>query len=170
MVELAKAVNEGKKEDLGVEMIKENNQVIFTYDTVSVISRVLEGNFPEVDKIIPTEYKTRVTVDGEELVQAVRSAAIFARESANVVRLKILDKVMKITATGQQTGEGEIEIEAEKEGEDGEIAFNYRYILDCLGSFGGERVQLEMNGSQAPGVWRPEKDPGLVCLIMPIRI
>ena len=170
IVELAKTLAEGRKEDLGVEMIKENNQVIFTYDTVSVISRVLEGNFPDVEKIIPAEYKTKVTADREELMRAVRSAAIFARESANVVRLKILDRVMKVAATGQQTGEGEMEIEIEKEGDDGEIAFNYRYVLDVLGSFPGERVLLEMTGGQTPGVWRPEKDAGLVCLIMPVRV
>jgi DNA polymerase-3 subunit beta len=170
IIELAKLITEGKKEDLEIEMIKENNQVIFIYDTVSVISRVLEGNFPDVEKIIPLESKTRVTADREELTQAVRSAAIFARESANVVRLKIVGEVMRVTASGQQTGEGEVEIEIEKEGEDGEIAFNYRYMLDVLGSFGGERVRLEMNGSQSPGVWQPEKDSGLGCLIMPVRI
>ena len=170
ILELARIAGEGKKEEIIIEMAKENNQVIFAYDQTQLVSRILEGNFPDVEKIIPKEYKTKTTIDREELVRGVRTAAIFARESSNIVKFKISDNRLVIWAAGSQIGEGEVELEAEKEGNDEEIAFNFRYMLDYLGSVGAERVVLKTSGSQAPGVWEAEKDDSLVALVMPVRV
>mgnify|MGYP001574851832 FL=1 len=121
ILELARVVEE---EEIVMEMVKENNQVIFSCGDVQLVSRVLEGNFPEVDKIIPQGFKTEVVVDREELKSALRVAGIFARENSNIVRFKVQGSSFNIAARAAQLGENENEIETEKEGEDGEIAFN----------------------------------------------
>lgn len=168
ILELARVV--GESGEITMENVKENNQTIFNCDGVQLVSRVLEGNFPEVDKIIPQSFKTEVVVDREELKSALRVAGIFARENSNIVRFKIQGSRFNITASAAQTGENESEIEIEKEGEDGEIAFNYKFVQDFLESVTEERIRLKINDSLSPGVWIGEKDKSLIHLIMPVRV
>jgi DNA polymerase-3 subunit beta len=170
IAELSRITAEGKKENIEMEIVGGNSQVIFGYDRVQLVSRVLEGNFPDVVKIIPTEHKTEVIVDKEELIAAIRAAAIFARDSSNIVRFVIGRAGLIVKAASQQTGESESRIEAEIIGDEGEIAFNYRYVLEFLGSIDEERVKFWMSGNLAPGVWRGEKDENLTHLIMPVRL
>ena len=157
-------------DEVTMESVKENNQVIFSCGDVQLVSRVLEGNFPDVDKIIPQSFKTEVIIDREELAGALRVAGIFARENSNIVRFKIQDSRFMISASAAQTGENESELEIEKEGDDGEIAFNYKFVQDFLGSITEERIKLKINDSLSPGVWMGEKDKTLIHLIMPVRV
>jgi len=170
VMELARLVLEDEKQEVLMEVLKENNQVLFRGKNWILVSRILDGNFPDVEKIIPTEYKSRTIVDRKSLLEEVRTAAIFARENSNIVRFKISEAKCQIMAVGQQTGEEEGEIEAETEGEEVEIAFNYKYILDLLNSLESDRVVLESNGGLAPGVWKEEGNENLVVIIMPVRI
>jgi DNA polymerase III subunit beta len=170
IMELARVSGEGRKEEVEMEIVKENNQVIFQYDNSQLISRILEGNFPEVEKIIPVDFRTQILIDKEELLRAVKAVAIFARESSNIMRFKVGDGEVRIEAAASQTGESEIEVEAQKEGEDGVIAFNYRYVLDFLNSVNEERLKFKMNGSLAPGWFGLEKKEDLIHIIMPVRV
>ena len=168
ILELAR-IEEG--DEVEMQVVKENNQVIFKTGKVEVISRVLEGNYPEVDKIIPNEWKTRVVLNKEELERAVRAAGIFARDNNNIVKLSVTRSQLSVRAAAKESGESEIEIELEKmEGEEGEISFNYRYVMDYLASVDAENVILEMSGNLAPGVWKAEGEEGLTALIMPVRV
>lgn len=168
ILELARIESEGEVE---MQVVKENNQVIFKMGKVEVISRVLEGNYPEVDKIIPNEWKTRVILAKSELERAVKAAGIFARENNNIVKLSVASSQLSVKAVAKESGESEIEIEIEKmEGEEGEISFNYRYVMDYLASVDTENVILEMSGNLAPGVWKVEGEEGLTALIMPVRV
>jgi DNA polymerase-3 subunit beta len=170
IMEMARVATEGKKEEMVMGILPETNQIIMEYDEIELMSRVLEGNFPDVEKIIPKEEKCEMVVEREEMLRAIRAAGIFARESANVVRFKIQDSSLVISASSSQTGESEIEIEIEKKGEDGQIAFNYRYVLDYLNSVGADRVTFKMTESLAPGVFGIEGDESLTHIIMPVRV
>lgn len=170
IMELTRIVGEARKEEVEMQLSKDSNQVIFGYGRTELISRVLEGNFPNVDKIIPSEFKSEIMFDREELVKAVRAVAIFARENSNIIKFSVLSTQCTIKAVGGQIGEGEAEIEAELEGEDTEVAFNFRYVLDYLQSVDGERVQLSTSGSLTPGVWTVVGREDLVGLIMPVRV
>ena len=103
-------------------------------------------------------------------MRAARAASIFARENNNIIRLKAQDTWLKVSAAAKESGESEVEIEVEKEGEDVEVAFNFRYVVDFLNSTVGERVIFEANGPISPGVWKVEKEEGLIGLIMPVRV
>lgn len=173
--ELARVIGDpsassGQDGEVEMSTIAENNQVVFSCDGVEIISRVLEGNFPDVDKIIPNQFKTEIVIDRGELERSLRQAAIFARENSNIVRFQVLGFRFIVKAQANQIGENESEIEIEKEGEDGEIAFNYRFVLDFLASVVGERIVLKINDNLSPGVWMEEKNKNLIHLIMPVRI
>lgn len=170
ILELSRIVGDGRKEEVEMQGVEGNSQVIFGYDQAQLVSRVLEGNFPDVDKIVPVDFKTNVIVEREELLRAVRAVAIFARDNNNVVRFKAIDNNLTLSAIAQQSGESEVGVEADVVGEEGEIVFNFRYILDYLGSLTDERIRLCMNGNLAPGIWKKEKSEDLVHIIMPVRV
>jgi DNA polymerase-3 subunit beta len=170
IMEISRIVAEGKKDEVEVGLAEDSNQIIMGYDGIFLTSRVLEGNFPDVEKIIPTEGKTEIIMDREELVRAVKAVGIFARDSANVIKFKIEGEELIVEASSSQTGESRVEVEVEKKGDDAQIAFNYRYVQDFLNSISGERVTFRMNDSLAPGVFGLEKDTSLIHLIMPVRV
>lgn len=148
----------------------ENSQVGFLLGDTEIYTRRIDGEYPSVEKILPKSHSTRVTVEKEVLVRAVKSAAIFARDNANIIKLHIGEKGMLVSANTPQIGENKIECEATVEGEGGEIAFNGRFLLDFLNVFWEERVVFEMTGSLNPGVFKPVKGSSYLHIIMPVRV
>jgi len=167
-------LKEGKdkeeKEGLKISLNEKENQVVFALPDLELSSRLIEGEFPDITKVIPTERKTNVVFDREEFLRVVRIASIFARESANIVKLKIKDGKLRISANAPQLGENESVIDTKVEGDDQEIAFNFRFLLDFLNSILSEEVSLEMTGPLNPGVFRPFGDDSFFHIIMPVRI
>ncbi|MBI3559352.1 DNA polymerase III subunit beta [Candidatus Gottesmanbacteria bacterium] len=150
-----------------------SHQVIFTTGEIKIYCRCLAGKFPEFEKIIPTNSSLKIVVATEELDKAVKLAAIFARDSANIVKLKMQKSKLKISANAPQTGENETEMEIETEKDNEEefsIAFNYRYLLDFLNSTDSQEFTAEFNDSLSSGVFRLPSDPNFLHLIMPVRV
>ncbi len=162
------------KEDqtLRIYFSTNENQLYFDLGSIKIISRLIAGNFPDYEKIIPSNHDLRVVTSVEELSKAVRLAAIFARESANIVKLQVTGSKLSISANAAQVGENESEIDVVVEGKSKEefaIAYNFRYLLDFLGSVSGE-VSLEFAGPIAPGVFQAKDAPNFLHIIMPVRV
>jgi len=171
LIEIGKIISEGQRDDaLGMSISKENNQVIFSTSSVEVISRLIEGKFPDFERIIPDKNTTKVTIDTESFFQAVRSASIFARESANIIQFEINGSQLEIVSNSPQVGENRIKLEVKTEGKKGKIAFNSRYLLDFLNSLNSELLTFEMSTSLNPGVFKPVDDKSYLHIIMPIRV
>lgn len=158
------------KEGVKIFLAKEENQISFSFDNVEIMTRLIEGEFPDFSKIIPQSFATRVVLDREALLGAMRIAAIFARGSANIVKWKIGKGKITFLANTPQVGEESSELEAKTEGEEGEIAFNFRYLLDFLNVIKSEEVVFEMSGPLNPGVFKPVGDDSLLHIIMPVRV
>jgi len=169
IVELSRLV-ENNKDDVSMTWIPENNQVIFGLGEIELVSRILQGNFPDTDKIIPKDFKTELKIDREELLKDLRGAGIFARENSNIVKFIVHGSLLTVKAQASSVGENESEMEIEKEGEDLEVAFNYKYLLDFLNSVSAETVTLKLNESTAAGVLGVEGDESLISLVMPVRV
>ncbi len=157
---------EGK---IGVEFDDEKQQVIFSSTEVELSSRLIAGEFPPYQKVIPSDKKMMITVDREDFMEGVKRAALFARDSANVVKLNITDGVLKIMADNDQTGNTETEVEVLMEGENVKAAFNAKYLLDYLGAINQEKVILETEGELKPAVFKLEGED-FVHIIMPFRV
>lgn len=171
LVELARTVGETEQEkNIGLTITKEANQAIFSAPDMEIISRLIEGKYPDFEKIIPEKGKTNLTTEIAELTRAVRVAAIFAREAANVVRFRIDKKGLEITANTVQVGRNIARIEAKVSGPGGKIAFNSRYLLDLVGAVESEQISLEMSGNLNPGIFRPVNDKSFLHIVMPVRI
>lgn len=178
LLEVSRIVTETvseEDEDLRVVIVKEQNQIVFVLDKVEVSSRLVEGSFPDFTKVIPTEFKTKVEVETEELNHAVRVASIFARDSANIIRILLDPKIgMTLSANTKEVGDNVSRVEAKVTGEKMESAFNSRYVLDFLTNVDSEMLCLEFSGSLSPGVFRPLLEKGVdetfLHLIMPVRV
>ncbi len=151
-----------------VEFDKEKQQVIFAADDLEMSSRLIAGEFPPYTKVIPAEKRITVIFDKETLIEAVKRASLFARDSANVVKLMVNQDGITVTAQSDQVGGSQSSLEAEVEGEEVKIAFNARYLLDYLGVVKGEKVMMETEGELKAAVFRiPESE--FLHVIMPVR-
>ncbi len=133
-----------------------------------MVSRLIEGKFPDFEKIIPKKGETKVRWDREEFARAVKTASIFARDSANMVKIKIDKKECLVSANADQVGENTSRLSGRIEGKTNETAFNYKYLTDFLNSLEGEEVFFEMRGPLSPGVFKGAR--GFLHIIMPVRV
>src|SRR3990170_7285503 len=147
------------------------NQVIVKVDTTEVVTRLIDGQFPNYQSVLPTSYSTRAVVDRDELLKAVRLSALIASSAANVLRLRLgedgSDGITIVAAA--DVGDAQGQVEAAIEGDPVTIAFNARYLLEALQNMDAEQLALEFSGALAPGVLKPVDDPSYVHVIMPVR-
>ncbi|MCJ7792756.1 MAG: DNA polymerase III subunit beta [Candidatus Marinimicrobia bacterium] len=171
LTELARTVGGTETEkEIGLAITQEANQAIFSSPETEIISRLIEGKYPDFEKIIPEKGKTKIVVDVAELTRAVKVAAIFAREAANIVRFQVDQKGLEITANTAQVGRNIARIEAKVSGEKSKIAFNSRYLLDLLATVDSEEINLELAGALNPGVFTLKNEPSFLHIIMPVRV
>lgn len=146
--------------------------VVFKFKDAVLMSRVIAGEYPDFEKIIPRDFKTTVFLDKDDLIRALKLASVFAKDSSNVVRLLVDSgkRSVRFLAENQMSGSQESVLEAEVEGEDLEIGFNYKFLLDFVDSVKGERVEMSFNDSSSPGRFRDVSNKNYLHIIMPVKI
>jgi DNA polymerase-3 subunit beta len=147
------------------------NQALFHLDGIDLVSRLIDGQFPNYQQVMPQAHATRAVLDREELLRAVRPAALIAHESANIVKLQIGgDGEAGITVSANaEVGDHVGQVEAAVEGDETTIAFNARYLADVLTNVDADQFALELNGPLSPGVFKPIGDDRYVHVVMPVR-
>jgi len=163
----------GEGTTLSLETKTGEKQCVFGIDDTVLSSRVIEGEFPDFERIIPKESTLKINLDKEDLLRAVKLASIFARDSANIVEMKVAKGSVLLSAESQISGSQEAQVEARVEGLTSagfEISFNYRFLEEFLHAAKGEEIQLEFSSPSAPGIFTDPKDPSFLHLIMPVRI
>lgn len=164
-----KALLSGKAtEEILVYVSNKNNQVVFASGERTLVGRLLEGEFPAYEKIIPSDFSVKTEFDKNEMEGALKISSIFARDSANIVRLSIMKDRITVSSSGA-LGQNSVDVEAKSQGEENEIAFNARYVLDLMSNIDSEKVIFEMSGPLNPGVFKIQ-DTSFLHLIMPIRV
>jgi len=158
--------------EVQLEIQEKEKQVIFGLGDVILTSRLLEGDYPDFEKIIPKSSSITARLDKEDFLRAVKLASIFAREAANIVKLKLSRDSIKVLAESSSSGSQETDVEAKIEGEvkGFEIAFNYHFLEDFLHSVAGEEVKMEFTTTDKAGVFTDTSDPNYLHLIMPVRV
>jgi len=149
---------------------QENNQILFTQGETTLVGRLIGAEYPDYQKIIPQRLDTKIDLNRNELLNAIKICSVFARETANIVKFTIKKEKMIISANSPAVGEDNVEIEAKTTGEENEIAFNAKYLLDILAAINKEELVFEMTGPLNPGVFKIKNDDSFLHLIMPIRV
>lgn len=170
IAEVLKIAVEEKETETILLSRQKDNQLLFGIGDIEIRTRLIDGEYPNYNRIIPQKHNTRVLFDRENLLRAVKSASIFARDSANIIRLHIHDQHVVVSANTPQIGEDQIVVEAKVDGEGGEMAFNSRFLLDFLSTIQEEEILFEMTGSLNPGVFKLTNDETYLHIIMPVRI
>ncbi len=166
---LREAVSVFEDKDVILYLSKKNNQLLFEQEGTLLVGRAIDAEFPSYEKIIPTDTASEIRVDREELLKAVKICAIFAREAANIITLSLQKDAVIVKAQSASLGENTVEVGATLQGEENQIAFNARYLLDVLTNIVDNDIAFSMTGPLNPGVFRIQGNPNFLHLIMPIR-
>ncbi len=169
LAELPRAFR-GETGEVEVIVSKARNQIFFRAGTSEVTSRLIDGHYPNYAQVIPSKSSTRVRVSTAELSQTVRAVSLFARDSANVIRIRAEAGQLAISATTNEVGDSRAELAAQVEGSEIQIAFNARYVIDALQVIGEEEVELDFDGPLSPGLIRSPDSDLYLYVIMPVRV
>lgn len=158
-----------------VEMLvtPQRSQVLFHTSTLDLVTRLIEGTFPDYRRIIPNDYTSRVAVETSALAQSIKAAALFARESANAVSLKVATgeiNTLTVEARTDETGENVSVLEASVEGPAMTLVFNVCYLADVLAVIDAPEVALEFVSPSKPAVLKPVGHPEYLYVAMPMHI
>ncbi len=162
-----------------VQMIVTPNraQVLFHTEQIDLVSRLIEGTFPNFRQIIPNEYTTRAVIETKEFAADVKRAALFARDSSNITRVRVAPGEndglepgsVTIEATAEDLGDNVSTLPAAVDGPEQQIIFNVKYLADVLAVIGSQEVALEVNAATKPGVIRPVGSTDYTYVIMPMH-
>jgi DNA polymerase-3 subunit beta len=146
-------------------------QIFFSFDGIDILVRLMEGDYPPYQKIIPPAFATQVIFSGSEFGQKLKTAMIFARESSGTIRLEIGEKEMKIKSASSVLGTQESSMPIQLvQGSPVEIAFNSKYLSEFLQVLKPEEVWLGVNESLKPALFRPVDLPDYRYIVMPFRV
>lgn len=159
-----------EEEDSPVTVSIADSQIKFVVNGVTIVSRLIEGQFPNYERVIPTECDKKLTIPAEEFLARVRRASIVARENANRVVFRAEGDRLIITAESGDVGKAYEELEIVKEGEDVEIAFSAKYLIEFLSVVGTEGVFMELSGPLNSGAMKPVGNDDYLYVVMPMQI
>jgi len=165
-----------QEQPIEVTITPARNQALFHMANIDLVSQLIEGNFPDYNQIIPKGYATRTVVSTSDFLKATKTVNIFARDAANIIRLEIVPGGelapgrLTLTATSAEVGDNVGEIDAVIEGEEIEIAFNAKYLIDVLSVVDAAQVVLETSTASSPGVIKPVGSEDFTHVIMPMHI
>jgi DNA polymerase-3 subunit beta len=156
--------------NIKVFVSEKNNQILFVQGETSLVGRLIEAEYPDYEKIIPTDFGTKAEIEKEAFQNAIKICSVFARETANIIKISIGRNKIVVSANSPSVGEDVVEMDAKVSGEENEIAFNAKYLLDVLAAVDEENLVFEMTGPLNPGVFKIKDDDSFLHLIMPIRV
>ena len=168
VTELVRIMGDIKKD---VKILLSENQILFKTNNIEIISRLIEGKYPDYEEIVPKSYSTQIKVKTSELTAAFKLAGIFAQENNNVeVEVDTKKNILVLNSVSQRAGSNTTEVEGETTGEDNKIVFNYRYVLDCLNHVSQKKIILKLTDPSSPAMIVPEGDEDYYYLVMPIKV
>lgn len=171
--EIVRLIAEDLKDEEGrveISTSENQNQVVFKIGQTQLSSRLIEGQFPTWDRIIPTEFQNRSTLDRQELLKALKLAAVFAKDAANVVKMETKSNQIKLSSEAKELGQQQTEVEAQTTGVDIVIAFNSKFLIDALSAVSSAQILIEFSGNLSAALIKPVGEEGLEYVVMPIRL
>ena len=153
-----------------IKLSFDKNQISFELPDGVLVSRIVDGSFPDYRQIIPKGSTTMATVLKNDLLTTIRSAQVFS-DPFNQIRFKVApaDKKFTITTKNNEVGEYVEQIPSKLEGDDMEISFNHKYILDCMQSIDSESLELKLSGGGKPMIIQGAGDKSFTYVVMPMN-
>jgi DNA polymerase-3 subunit beta len=165
LTELVKIIEPEKVVNITVT----ENQILFKADDICLVSRLIDGQFPNYKQVIPQEYHTRIRFKTKELAEATERASLLTKDSSPVVKMSLEENTL-VVSVNTEAGRVHEEIPVFQEGEPFQVAFNARYLGDGLKAMGSEEIIMELTGPLSPGVLKPVDNQDYLSLLLPVRL
>jgi DNA polymerase-3 subunit beta len=154
----------------GVELAIRESQFFLRSAGLVLASKLVEGQFPNYEQVLPKGHPRRIVVAREDLIAALRRVSVVADDRTRPVKLTVSAGALRLSAASQELGEAEETLAVEGQGDELTIGFNARYLLDAIGPMDAEQVMVELKDGLSPGVLRSASDDTHLCVIMPMRM
>ena len=168
---LEEAIRLAKDEkEMGLTFSEKEKVVSFSFGDTKIYSRLIEGEFPPFEKVLPAEAKTKVVVEKDEFLRNIRIVSVFAREVSNIVLMSFTKDGIVLSPKTEQEGQNTTLQEADIEGVNQKVAFNFKFVLDFLSHVTEKKITIEVLRPDAPVVFKIEGNKNFLHVIMPVRI
>jgi DNA polymerase-3 subunit beta len=159
-----------KDEDTPIEMRFAGNQAKFAFSGMEFVTKLVEGKFPDYNRVIPKTLKNSLTLGRAPLLSSLQRAAILTSEKFKAVRVNIEPGTLRLTASNAEQEEAKEELEVDYNGDAIEIGFNVTYLIDALANSSAEMVKLELQDGSSSALFSLPDQPGFKYVVMPMRI
>jgi DNA polymerase III subunit beta len=153
-----------------VKLCLDNSRIIFDMGDITLVSRLIEGEYPDYEKVIPVENGIRLSMDTQRLLSIVKRVGTMANPKTPGLTIETTGDVLKVKASTPEYGEGCEETQIKKEGNDISIGLNAQYLMDILKATDKDEVMFSMSDPLKPILMKPVGNDGYVCVIMPMRL
>jgi len=159
-----------KDEDTPIEMRFAGNQARFAFSGMEFVTKLVEGKFPDYNRVIPKNHRNSVTLGRLPLLGCLQRAAILTSEKFKGVRVNVEPGVLRIASSNAEQEEAKEELEIDYDGDAIDIGFNVTYLIDVLSNVSHEMVKIELQDSSASALLTVPERPGFKYVVMPMRI
>ena len=146
------------------------NHALFKRDGLVMVSKLIDGNYPNYQQVIPQKSTKTVTLSKDQIAHAVKRVSILSKEKTNAVKLQLEKGALTLSTSNPELGEATEELAVEYAGEGLAIGFNSRYLMDVLSAMDGETITLEFNDPLSPCLLREAGNEQYRCVVMPMRV
>ena len=167
---VASAADGESNQAAAIEMKFAHNQAKFTFSGMEFVTKLVEGKFPDYNRVIPKNHKNSVTLGRQPLLSSLQRAAILTSEKFKGVRVNLEPGSLRIGASNAEQEEAKEEIEVDYEGDAIDIGFNVNYLIDALGNMDAEMVRIDLQDGNASALITLPDRPGFKYVVMPMRI
>jgi DNA polymerase-3 subunit beta len=168
LTEVKRLVDEDDSDE--VEIGFAGNSGLVRRGGVTLVMRLIEGEFPDYRKVIPSNFTITLTVATEILVHALRRVAVLSSERSRAVKMELGDRKLTVSSNNPDLGEASEELDVDYEGTPLTIGFNVRYLLDAVSSLGAKEVRFGLRDANSPAQLQPTDDPDALAVVMPMRL
>lgn len=171
ILEISRLQDKNENQEIEFTVSSELKQIFCSFSNTQMVIRLMEGEYPPYGKIIPADFSTQLTIDREDLIQSIKGAMIFARESSNIVRFEVEENQIIISATSPTLGNHISKIKTKViQGTKAKIAFNAQYLMEFLTSVKDHQIWFGLNDSLQPAMFRPDGMTNYRYIVMPFRV
>ena len=160
MLELERLIDDSNQSTIQISISEASNQILFNLENIQVVSQLIQGQFPDYEKLIPNSSSTQSLVDRKAFMESIKAASIFARDGSGIIKL-IMDKSSKkisILSNAEEIGDLENDIDADINGDESKVAFNSRFLQDVVGVLGSDVIKIDSSSPSSPGVFTEKSD------------
>ena len=166
--EVTRFASDSDAKDIAIASL--DNHLVFRRGSATLVTRLIEGQFPDYEGVVPKQFSRRAEIEHERLLRALRRVSLLSNEKTRPVKIEFEREALTLRSNTPEMGEAVENIPVVYDGEPMDMGFNARYLLEALGVMAVDQVVFELNDPLSPGLVRPQKDEHYFYVVMPMRV